>query len=109
MTYGATTVDGNTGNAVMTYAAGSTGATDPEYAFAFSSPAIYYPGPTGLTIDSANNFYLNGTFKSGFGSAYGMYVNAAANIGNPSAQPFARAPMEFDDEAQRRDLRATLP
>ena len=87
VTYGATTVDGNTGNAVMTYAASSTGATDPEYAFAFSSPAIYYPGPTGLTIDSADNFYLNGTFKSGFGSAYGMYVNAAANIGNPSAEP----------------------
>jgi hypothetical protein len=87
VTYGATTVDGNTGNAVMTYADSSKGATDPEHAFAFSSPAIYYPGPTGLTIDSANNFYLNGTFKSGFGSAYGMYVNAAVNIGNPSAQP----------------------
>jgi hypothetical protein len=86
-TYGATTVDDNTGNAVMTYAAGSKGAADPQYAFAFSSPAIYYPGPTGLTIDSANNFYLNGTFKSGFGSAYGMYVNAAASIGNPSVAP----------------------
>jgi len=91
VTYGATNVDGNTGNAVMTYAAASKGGsqTDPEYAFAFGSLAIYYPGPTGLTTDSSNNFYLNGTFKSGFGSDSGTYVNAAANIGNPSA-PVAR-------------------
>jgi hypothetical protein len=89
VTYGATNVDGNTGNAVMTYAEASKGGskTDPEYAFAFQSPTLYYPGPTGLTIDAANNFYLNGTFKSGFGSAYGMYVNLAANIGKPDAQP----------------------
>jgi hypothetical protein len=89
VTYGATNVDGNTGNAVMTYAEASKGGskTDPEYAFAFQSPTLYYPGPTGLTIDPANNFYLNGTFKSGFGSAYGMYVNLAANIGKPDAQP----------------------
>jgi hypothetical protein len=94
VTYGATTVDGNTGNAVMTYAAGSTGATAPEYAFAFSSPAIYYPGPTGLTTDSSNNFYLNGTFKSGFGSAYGMYVAAATDIGNPAANPTRTIPWD---------------
>jgi hypothetical protein len=94
VTYGATTVDGNTGNAVMTYAAASKGGskTDPEYAFAFSSPTLYYPGPTGLMIDSANNFYLNGTFKSGFGSAYDMLVNSAANIGNPSAEPVRTLP-----------------
>jgi hypothetical protein len=92
VTYGATTVDGNTGNAVMTYATGSKGATAPEYAFAFASPAIYYPGPTGLTIDSADNVYLNGTFKSGFGSAYAMYVAAAADVGNPSAQPARTIP-----------------
>ena len=98
VTYGATTVDGNTGNAVMTYAAGSKGATDPEYAFAFSSSAIYYPGPTGLTIDSSNNFYLNGTFKSGFGSAYGMYVAAAADIGNPAANPTRTIPWDSTTE-----------
>jgi hypothetical protein len=94
VTYGATTVDGNTGNAVMTYATGSTGAAAPEYAFAFSSPAIYYPGPTGLTTDSSNNFYLNGTFKSGFGSAYGMYVAAAVDISNPAANPARTIPWD---------------
>ena len=96
VTYGATNVDGNTGNAVMTYAEASKGGskTDPEYAFAFESPALYYPGPTGLTIDSANNFYLNGTFKSGFGSAYGMYVNLAADIGDPSAEPSRLIPWD---------------
>ncbi|MFY9738521.1 MAG: hypothetical protein WAK11_05640 [Candidatus Cybelea sp.] len=94
VTYGATAADGNTGNAVLTYAAGSTGPAAPEYAFAFSSPAIYYPGPTGLTTDSANNFYLNGTFKSGFGSAYGMYVAAAADIGNPAANPARTIPWD---------------
>ncbi len=94
VTYGATTVNGNTGNAVMTYATGSTGPVAPEYAFAFSSPALYYPGPTGLTTDSSNNFYLNGTFKSGFGSAYGMYVAAAADIGNPAANPARTIPWD---------------
>lgn len=94
VTYGATTVDGNTGNAVLTYAAESSGPAAPEYAFAFQSPALYYPGPSGLTIDSKNNFYLNGTFKSGFGSAYGMYVAAAADIGNPDAQPARTIPWD---------------
>src|SRR5580658_10658952 len=42
VTYGATTVDGNTGNAVMTYATGTSGPVAPEFAFAFSSPALYY-------------------------------------------------------------------
>jgi hypothetical protein len=94
VTYGATTVDNNSSNAVLTYAAGSSGSAAPEYAFAFQSPALYYPGPTGTAIDSAGNVYLNGTFKSGFGSAYGMYVAAAADIGNPSAQPARTIPWD---------------
>ena len=94
VTYGSTTVDGNSGDSVLTYAPGSKGATLPEYAFAFSSPGLYYPGPSGLTVDSGGNVYLNGTFKNGFGSASGMYVAAAADIGNPAAQPARYIPWD---------------
>ncbi|MFY9718140.1 MAG: hypothetical protein WAK16_00720 [Candidatus Cybelea sp.] len=92
VTYGATTVDGNTGDAVLTYAKGSSGKKAPEYGFAFSSPTLYYAGPTGLAIDAGNNFYLNGAFKSGFATAYGLYVNSAADIGNPGATPTRTIP-----------------
>jgi hypothetical protein len=94
VTYGATSVDENTGDAVLTYPAGSSGPAAPEYGFDFQSPSLYYPGPSGLTIDSANNFYLNGTFKSGFGSDYGLYVASAADIGNPYAQPARTIPWD---------------
>ena len=92
VTYGATNVDNNTGDAVLTYAAGASGSVDPIYAFAFTSPNIYYPGPTGLTIDSANNFYLNGALHSILGSSYGLYVVAAKDIGNPAASPLRTIP-----------------
>lgn len=85
VTYGATNIDANTGDSVLTYAAGATGSVDPEYAFNFGSPSIYYPGPTGLTIDSDNNFYLNGSLHSILGNSPGLYVVSANDIGNPKA------------------------
>jgi hypothetical protein len=94
VTYGATAVDGNGGDAVMTYAKGANGKVAPEYAFSFSSPVIHYAGPTGLTLDRAGNFYLNGSFKTGFGNDYGMYVNAAANIGLAYAAPSRYIPWD---------------
>jgi len=98
VTYGATTVDENTGDAVLTYAAESSGAATPAYAFDFASPSLIYPGPTGLAIDPKNNFYLNGTLRSGFGEYYGLYVNPAANIGNPQSQPSRVIP--WDDHTK---------
>jgi hypothetical protein len=92
VTYGVTTVDSNTGDAVLTYAAGSSGPAAPEYGFDFQSPALYYPGPSGLAIDSANNFYVNGGLKQGFTTDYGLYVAAAADIGNSQAQPVRTIP-----------------
>jgi hypothetical protein len=87
VTYGATSVDKNTGDAVLTYAAGSSGPATPEDGFAFNSPTIHYSGPSGLAIDASGNVYLNGTFKLGFSNAYGMYAASAADIGNPGATP----------------------
>ncbi|HEY1884209.1 MAG TPA: hypothetical protein VGG51_14360 [Candidatus Cybelea sp.] len=87
VTYGATTVDKNGGDAVLLYAAGSSGQATPEDAFAFNSPTIHYSGPTGLSVDSAGNVYTNGTFKLGFSNAYGMYTASADDIGNPGASP----------------------
>ncbi|HLY03655.1 MAG TPA: hypothetical protein VKR56_14310 [Candidatus Cybelea sp.] len=94
VTYGSTTVDGNTGDSVLTYAAGSKNATPPECAFSFQNPGLYYPGPSGLTVDSAGNVYLNGTFKNGFGSVYGMYVAAAADVCKASIQPARYLPWD---------------
>ena len=83
---------------MLTYAAGSTGATDPEYGFDFLRRRSTIHGPTGFAIDSANNFYVNGTLKSGFGSAYGLFVNAAANIGDPSASRSRKLPWNSTTE-----------
>ncbi|HEY1868873.1 MAG TPA: hypothetical protein VGG70_11310, partial [Candidatus Cybelea sp.] len=85
VTYGSTNVDSNTGDAVLTYAAGASGSVDPIYAFDFASPGLYYPGPTGLAIDSNNNFYVNGALHSILGNQYGLYVVSAGDIGNPKA------------------------
>jgi len=94
VTYGASSVDKNAGDAVLTYATGSSGPAAPAYAFDFQSPTLYYPGPSGIAIDSTNNVYLNGTFKLGFGSQSGLYVAEAADIGNPYAQPSRTIPWD---------------
>ncbi|HEY4434105.1 MAG TPA: hypothetical protein VGM99_06845 [Candidatus Cybelea sp.] len=94
VTYGATTVDKNTGDSVLLYGAGSSGQATPQDAFAFNSPTIHYSGPSGLAIDASNNVYLNGTFKLGFGNAYGMYAASAADIGNPGASPSRTIPWD---------------
>jgi hypothetical protein len=46
---------------------------------------LYYPGPTGLTIDSSNNFYVNGSLHSILGNSPGLYVVSANDINNPKA------------------------
>jgi hypothetical protein len=100
VTYGATNVDGNNGDsrgAVLTYAAGSTGPVAPEYGFGFTSPYLNYSsaGPTGLAIDASNNFYINGKLEAGFGDyAYGLFVNPAADIGNPNSSASRTIPWD---------------
>lgn len=99
VTYGATNVDGNSGSAkgaVLTYANGASGSVDPLYAFNFASPYIKYnnAGPTGLAIDSSNNFYVNGKLVAGFSSDYGLYVAAAADIGNANASAARTIPWD---------------
>jgi hypothetical protein len=90
VTYGATAVDGNGGNdAVLTYAAGSAGAMAPLHGWNFGSTTIRYAGPTGLALDAAGDFYVNGALHTSLGPSYGLFVAAAADAGNPSA-PAAR-------------------
>jgi hypothetical protein len=80
VTYGATSVDGNAGNdAVLIYPAGSSGAAAPANAWAFSAPTLFYPGPTGLALDSSNNFYVNGALHTSLGPSYALFVAPAAD------------------------------
>ncbi|MEO6834842.1 MAG: hypothetical protein ABI231_02925 [Candidatus Tumulicola sp.] len=94
VTYGATAVDGNSGDAVLTYAAGSSGPAAPLHGWDFATPSIAYAGPTGLSLDAAGNFYVAGALKSALGSTYGLFVAAAADIGNPSANPARTIPWD---------------
>lgn len=92
VTYGATSVDGNAGDAVLTYAPNATGTPAPDYGWDFSTPYLRYSGPTGLALDKSGNFYVNGELHTSLGGAYGMYVNPVADIGNPSSTPVRTLP-----------------
>jgi len=83
VTYGATTVDGNTGDAVLTYVPGSKGAAAPLHGFDFANPVIRYGGPTGLALDTAGNFYVNGALHAPLGPDYGLFTALASDAGNP--------------------------
>ncbi len=99
VTYGATTIN-STGDAVLTYAGGASGSVDPIDAFNFASPSLFYPGPTGLTIDSSNNFYVNGSLHSILGNSPGLYVVSANDIDNPKASPARTIPWDSTTQLQ---------
>jgi hypothetical protein len=90
VTYGATNLYGNSGDAVLTYAPGATGAATPQDGWNFASPVISYSGPSGLALDASDNFYVDGGLKTALGPQYGVYVNLAANINNPES-PVSRS------------------
>ncbi len=94
VTYGATSVDGNGGDAVLTYAPGSTGAAAPAHAWAFASPQIRYAGPTGLALDAAGNFYVNGALHTSLGPSYGLFTALASDAGNPQTNPARTIPWD---------------
>lgn len=94
VTYGATTVDGNSGDAVLTYAAGATGNTAPVHGWDFYSPALYYAGPAGLAVDASGNFYMSGALHGTLGPSFGIFVTAASDIGNPRANPARTVPWD---------------
>lgn len=99
VTYGATAVDGNAGNdAVLTYSPGTSGAAAPAQAWSFSSPTIEYQGPTGLALDSAGDFYVNGALRTSLGTNYGLFVATAADNGNPSVSPSRTIPWDSTTE-----------
>ncbi|MBV9699889.1 MAG: hypothetical protein JO078_07170 [Candidatus Eremiobacteraeota bacterium] len=101
VTFGGTSVDGNTGDAVLTYAAGSSGPATPEYGFDFA-PTLDYAAsvPTGLAIDSSNNFYVNGGLHTILQTQYGTYVASAADIGNPQTVPARTIPWDSTTQLQ---------
>ncbi|HEY6327061.1 MAG TPA: hypothetical protein VIW73_11180, partial [Candidatus Cybelea sp.] len=92
VTYGATTVDGNTGDAVLTYAPGSQGAAKPLHGFDFANPTLRYGGPTGLALDASGNFYVNGALHAPLGPDYGLYTALASDVGNPQTNPARTIP-----------------
>ena len=94
VTFGATSVDGNTGDAVLTYAPGSSGPAAPIHGWNFGSPSIAYAGPTGFALDSSGNFYVNGALHTTLGPSYGLFVATAANVGNPDASPARTVPWD---------------
>lgn len=98
VTYGATSVDGNAGDAMLIYAPGSSGASAPAHAWNFASPVINYAGPSGLALDSQGNFYLSGALKSALGPSYGVFVAAASDQQNPSASVARTIPWDTTTE-----------
>jgi hypothetical protein len=94
VTYGATGVDGNTGDAVLTYAPGSSGPAAPSHGWNFVSPIIQYAGPTGLALDAAGNFYVNGALHTSLGPSYGLFVAPASDRGNPNTNPSRTVPWD---------------
>jgi hypothetical protein len=93
VTYGATSVDGNNGNdAAIAYSPGSSQAATPVYAWAFVSPLLTYSGPTGLALDSAGNFYVNGALHTSLGPSYGLFVAPASDKNNPTVTPSRAIP-----------------
>ncbi len=94
VTYGATSVDSNIGDAVLTYAPNATGAATPQDAWNFASPVISYAGPTGLALDGSGNFYVAGALKTALGPQYGVYVNPAIDLNNPQSTPSRTIPWD---------------
>jgi hypothetical protein len=94
VTYGATSVDGNTGDAVLTYPPDSKGSVAPAHGWNFASPTIEYAGPTGLALDSAGNFYVNGALHTTLGPSYGLFVAPQADLGNPQTNPSRTLPWD---------------
>ncbi|HEY1655680.1 MAG TPA: hypothetical protein VGF86_11235 [Candidatus Tumulicola sp.] len=98
LTYGATTIDGNNGDAVLTYASDGSGSSVPLDAFDFSSPVVNYAGPVGLALDAGGNVYLSGALKAPLGQNYGVFVASAADIGNPSANVARTIPWDANTQ-----------
>jgi hypothetical protein len=95
VTFGATSVDSNTGDSVLTYPAASSGPAAPQYGFDFTPTIDYAHGiPAGLALDSANNFYVNIGLYTILGSQYGLYVAPAADIGDPQTVPSRTIPWD---------------
>ncbi|MGA8476138.1 MAG: hypothetical protein WB681_13890 [Candidatus Cybelea sp.] len=94
VTYGATSVDGNTGDAVLTYPPGSKGSVAPADGWAFVSPLLTYAGPTGLALDLAGNFYVNGALHTALGPSYGVFVAPASDKNNPAVNPSRTIPWD---------------
>lgn len=101
VTFGATSVDSNAGNAVLTYQAGASGPASPDYGFDFTPPINYAHGtPVGLAIDSSNNFYVNIGLYTILGSQYGLYVAPVGDIGNPQTVPSRTIPWDSMTQLQ---------
>jgi hypothetical protein len=95
VTYGATSVDGNAGNdAVLIYSSPSSGPSVPSNAWAFSSPGLRYPGPTGLALDGSGNFYVNGALHLALGPSYGLFVAPSSDDADPSVTPSRTLPWD---------------
>ncbi|HZV77002.1 MAG TPA: hypothetical protein VFF63_04465 [Candidatus Babeliales bacterium] len=99
VTYGATAIDSIGGDdAVLTYASGASGPAVPAQAWAFAPPVLYYAGPTGLALDSAGNFYVNGALHSELGPTYGLFAVPASDNGNDSVYPSRTIPWNATTE-----------
>ncbi|HEY5427024.1 MAG TPA: hypothetical protein VIJ77_10770, partial [Candidatus Tumulicola sp.] len=98
VTYGATSVGHNAGDAVLTYAKGASGMARPQSGLDFAYPTILYggpyAGPTGLALDASGDVYYAGALHSALGPSFGIFVAAAADIGNPAANPARTIPWD---------------
>ena len=96
VTYGATNVDGNTGNAVMTYAEASKGGskTDPEYAFAFSRRRCTIPALRGSRSTPPTTSISMVRLNPASEARMGCTSILRPDIGDPSAEPSRLIPWD---------------
>jgi hypothetical protein len=99
-TFGATSVDKNTGDAILTYAQGASGPATPQNALDFGFPTLnFQQAPTtGLTVDGSGNVYFAGALYSALGPKFAIYVAAVADIGNPQTNPARTIPWDTTTE-----------
>ena len=96
VTYGATSVDGNGGRRGADLC---RPAAKERRRRRMAGPSrrrmLRYAGPTGLALDSAGNFYVNGALHTALGPQYGLFVaHSASDIGNPRRNPARTIPWD---------------
>jgi hypothetical protein len=97
VTYGSTGVESSTDqDGVLIYPPDASGSVAPLRAWNFASPAAINFTATivGLALDSAGNFYINGSLKTTLSPVPGVFVQSAQQASNPFGTPARTIPYD---------------